>query len=193
MTTVWLTSDPHWSHRWVSTLRGFESPEAHDLALLESLQSTVDKRDTVFWLGDLTMGNPDIAIAFTQAIPAASHHLILGNHDKAHPKFSDSRRWQKRYFEAFDSVSLHMRIKVGGQPVLLSHHPYDGEGSVRPDLEERDTQWRIKDMGLPLVHGHVHSTDRITQSKNGTPMLHVGLDAWDLKPVNIETVRELLL
>lgn len=188
MTTVWLTSDPHWSHRWVSTLRGFESPEAHDLALLESLQSTVDKRDTVFWLGDLTMGNPDIAVAFTQAIPAASHHLILGNHDKAHPMHRDASRWQKQYFEAFESVQVYSRRLINHRNVLLSHHPYSGEGDR--DMEDRQTQYRLRDEGVPLIHGHVHAPWQESKSTKGTLQIHVGLDAWDLKPVPFDHVEE---
>ena len=56
----------------------------------------------------------------------------------------------------------------------LSHFPYDG------DFHDGDryTEFRLEDKGVPLIHGHVHTTDQATVSKSGTPMFHVGWDAW---------------
>lgn len=187
MSNIWFTSDPHWGHHWVSQLRGFPDPESHDLALLEKFQKLVSKRDTVYWLGDLAMNNPSFAIAYTQAIPG-THHLILGNHDKAHPMHRDASRWQKQYFEAFESVQVYARRLINHKNVLLSHHPYSGEGDR--DMEDRQTQYRLRDEGLPLIHGHVHAPWQESRSTKGSLQIHVGLDAWDMEPVPFDLIEE---
>ncbi len=188
MSTVFFTSDPHWGHEWVAGLRGFDSPQEHDDALLFNFTQTVSKRDIVYWLGDMTMRSPEYAIEMTKKIPAASHRLILGNHDRGHPMFRDSARWQKRYFEAFDSVATAGMVRVGpkGTRVLLSHFPYDGEGD--PAMEDRHVQWRLRDERMLLLHGHTHTDRALGYSRYATPMLHVGLDAWDMNPVPLDWV-----
>lgn len=187
MSNIWFTSDPHWGHHFMARMRGFSTIEEHDAALLDTFQETITKRDTVYWLGDLAMNNPSAAIAYTQAIPG-THHLILGNHDKAHPMHRDASSWQKKYFEAFESVQVYSRRLINRRNVLLSHHPYSGEGDRA--MQERQTQYRLRDEGVPLIHGHVHAPWQESKSSKGTPQIHVGLDAWDLKPVPFDHVEE---
>lgn len=188
MTTTWYTSDPHWGHNWVAGLRGFANTQEHDAQLLENFQQTIGKRDTVFWMGDLAMNSPEFAIAYTQAIPG-THHLILGNHDKAHPMNSDARRWQKKYFEAFDSVQVYGRAKIHGSNFLMAHHPYEGEGDR--DMADRQVQWRLRDEGVTLIHGHIHAPWQESKTEAGTLQIHVGLDAWNMQPVPGDTIYDM--
>ena len=46
---------------------------------------------------------------------------------------------------------------------------------------------------MPLLHGHVHTRNRVTRTDDGTPQIHVGQDAWDFTPASLETVTDLLL
>ena len=62
----------------------------------------------------------------------------------------------------------------------MSHFPYDGDHVEGGD---RATQWRLHDEGVILLHGHTHSADRVSLSRAGTTQIHVGLDAWGLRPV----------
>ena len=101
-------------------------------------------------------------------------HLILGNHDTAHPKHRDAHRHQRTYLRVFESVQVMARRRIDGVEVMLSHYPYAGDHTV----DDRDIQYRLRDAGRWLVHGHVHAVDRVT----GPRQVHVGLDAWNLTP-----------
>jgi calcineurin-like phosphoesterase family protein len=46
-------------------------------------------------------------------------------------------------------------------------------------------QWRLRDEGKYLIHGHLHSAEKF----NGRE-IHVGVDAWDFTPVPLETIAD---
>jgi calcineurin-like phosphoesterase family protein len=59
----------------------------------------------------------------------------------------------RRFLDVFDSVSLHEQTRLpGGRKVLLSHFPYKGDHHA----QDRHRQWRLRDEGDWLIHGHVH-------------------------------------
>jgi len=181
---VWFTSDLHLGHRLIAGLRGFNGDtEAHDAALADAWDSTVGTTDQVWVLGDLTLSNPNAALEWVSRRPGQKH-LIVGNHDKAHPMFRDSHKWQPIYLRAFSSVQMAARRKVAGQSVLLSHFPYAADRG-----ETRYPEWRLPDAGTPLLHGHTHWSERYTSGHE----LHVGVDAWGLHPVPLKAVEEWVL
>lgn len=53
-------------------------------------------------------------------------------------------------------------------------------------------QYRLRDMGIPIVHGHVHAPYIVSYTQPGTLQVHVGLDAWNLAPVREEAVVDLI-
>lgn len=188
--TVWFTSDPHWGHRFVASLRGFEQTADHDIALLENFHSMVKEGDVTWWLGDLAMNAPDYALSQIATIPGR-HHLITGNHDKVASIFRDAHRWQRQYLEVFDSVQAFARRRIAGQEVLLSHYPYltdAGEGGADHTFTPRYTQYRLPDEGRWLLHGHTHNKDQRVHGKQ----IHVGLDAWDMRPVNLDQIQDIV-
>lgn len=188
MAVVRFTSDLHLGHRLVATHRGFESVADHDQAILDRWDETVAPDDVVWVLGDLTIGRGDLpqALAELRGLPGRKR-LVLGNHDAGHPRFRDAHRWSAPYAEVFEHVTQSARVKLQGVEVLLSHFPYE-----RDRGETRHEQWRLPDRGVPLVHGHTHGTERLSRSAAGTPELHVGLDAWDLRPVSDRELLALL-
>jgi calcineurin-like phosphoesterase family protein len=117
-------------------------------------------------------------------------HLVPGNHDGIHPSSRDSHKWFPEYLQVFSSVQPFVRRKIAGQSVLLSHFPYEGEG--QREGGDRFTQYRLRDEGLPVLHGHVHDDEKQTETGWGTTQLHVGLDAWNLAPVHLDELAELL-
>lgn len=219
--TVWFSSDLHLGHRAMAWMREVghwptqeERPlvtaqmvQAHDDLLASKWDAVVGKDDVVWVLGDL-IANPkslDAALHWIMLRPGHKH-LILGNHDPAHPMSRDSHKWLWRYNDAFTSVQLAARRRIGGQEVLLNHFPYTGDGDGK---EDRCSQWRLRNEGLPLLHGHVHTTDKVTWApppgceRDMDPsvaehftervrQIHVGVDAWDLAPVSLEQIGELL-
>lgn len=208
MTRRWFTSDQHIGHKLVAEIRGFyhEHPQAgefgvpgrvpdteeHDRVLAEKWDKVVSPDDTVFVLGDISI-NPkrDNAFEWFQERPGKKH-LIAGNHDSVHPMHSKALQAQQdpQWRDTFVTINSWVRLKMLGRTVLLSHFPYDGEGSR--DIEDRNTEYRLKDSGFPLLHGHTHAKHQAHASALGSPMLHVGVDAWGLDLVPESTVIEWL-
>ncbi|MGO1522866.1 MAG: hypothetical protein ACTHV8_04160 [Nesterenkonia sp.] len=52
-----------------------------------------------------------------------------------------------------------------------------------------DEVWVLRDLGKPLIHGHVHDAWRTRFSKESTPMVNVGVERWDYRPVPAEDVH----
>lgn len=186
MANVFFTSDLHLGHDYVARIRGFADAAQHDAALIANWCEAVRADDHVWILGDLAASSPSHALATLMALPGIKH-LVLGNHDRAHPMHRDAYRQQAQYYLAFASVQSAARRRIQGREVLLSHFPYD---------RDRDTfrfgQWRLRDEGVALLHGHTHGTERLSLSARSTPEIHVGVDAWDLAPVPLATIEDLL-
>ena len=183
--TDYITSDPHLGHQRVAELRGYSSVESHNEAWMDSC-SALRKGDQLWILGDLTGGGRLAeALNLLGRLPAGLH-LVLGNHDQAHPMHRDSHRRMGLYYPTFTSVQLHARKSIAGTRVLLSHYPYTGDRG--PD---RDTQWRLPDEGRPLLHGHTHVPLALSKSLKGTHQIHVGWDTWH-RPVPVELLADFL-
>lgn len=177
--TYYFAADLHLGHRMVSKLRWFPDVETHDAFVLDGI-ARLSKHDILWVLGDLTLENPERAIGLLAKTPCRKR-LILGNHDKGHPMHKRSERWHRRYYEAFEYVGV-----VGlCQGWLLSHFPYADSPKADRTEEIRYSQWRLLDHGQPLLHGHLHSHEKRTSKRE----VHVGLDAWGLKPVSLEEVE----
>lgn len=176
--SVWFTSDLHIGHRLVAGTRGFDAADEHDAALAAEWRSRVRHSDHVWVLGDLAVSSPARALGWIADLPGIKH-LVSGNHDKCHPMHRDAHNWQRRYLEVFASVQPFARRKIAGLDVLLSHFPY------LVDREEpRYMQYRLRDEGAWLLHGHLHVAERTTSERE----IHVGVDAWELAPVSLDTI-----
>jgi calcineurin-like phosphoesterase family protein len=182
LTGIWLTSDLHLGHRLVANHRGFgEDTDAHDHEVCLRWARTVQPDDQVWVLGDLCLTNPERALDLVRNLPGRKH-FIAGNHDAVHPMHRHSHRYQREWMRVFDSVQPFGRLRVDGQDVLLSHFPYSKDRH-----EARYMQYRLRDEGAWLLHGHTHGKER----REGRE-IHVGLDAWDLAPVNLGTIVDLM-
>lgn len=188
--TVWLTSDPHWGHAWVAQLRGFATVEDHDAWMLDMYSSTFKKRDVIWWLGDLAMSSPRVALTLTATMDG-DHHLIAGNHDECHSMHRDAHTRTAQYLEVFKSVQPFARRRIEGQNVLLSHFPYAHAANADHSEVPRYTQFRFPDLGTTLLHGHTHGQEKLTTTVHNTKQVHVGLDAWR-RPVSLEEIAELI-
>ena len=180
--TVWFTADPHLYHQKVAEIRGFTTVDEFNAAWMDSC-SSLRKNDQLWILGDLTGGGHLIeALNLIGRLPGELH-LILGNHDGAHPMYRDSHRKMALYYPTFTSVQLHARKSLEGTNVLLSHFPYSGDHSPN----DRFREWRLRDYGTPVVHGHTHQESVLTTGLSrwqdmerfpGSNQIHVGWDTW---------------
>lgn len=178
MSNVFYTADLHFNHPFVAGTRGYTTAEEHDEALIENFNKVVHKKDHLWILGDLNHGSLTAGLAQAARLNGVKH-LVLGNHDPGHPMFKGSHTKMKRYLEVFESVSLHEQHVIAGKQVNLSHFPYRGDHKP----EDRHTQWRLRDYGVPLLHGHVHAASFIVDNQ-----LNVGVD-WGTAPVSRELVE----
>ena len=192
MSAIWFSSDTHFLHAMVARLRGFESSEEHDETVIGRWNELVRPDDLVWHLGDVGLGN-EARVLEQAARLNGRKQLITGNHDPCWPGHRDSRKHQRRWLEVFESVQAFARIRIDGRPVLLSHFPYEGDHTG----EDRATQYRLRDEGTWLVHGHTHLTNRLGTYRHWLSFMgaapggnwrglevHAGLDAWDLRPVS---------
>jgi len=189
----YYTSDTHIGHRLVAGIRGFHIPgsfiehrgemipepdtKAHDDALADQWDNIVRPQDTVFVLGDISINGSDDALEWHRQ-RTGNKILIAGNHDPIWGFHRDAYKDFQKWAEVFQAIFPFLRRKLGGHYFLMSHFPYAGTGAEGHGVEDRFPQFRLPDMGLPLLHGHTHGEERHHYSDSGTPELHVGWDAW---------------
>lgn len=180
---IWFTSDTHFCHPLVAKLRGFSSVEAHDEEVIARWNAVVAPDDMVWHLGDVGLGGVENALAQASRLHGFKH-LVTGNHDRCWPGQRNAWKHQERYLRVFESVQQFAVIGLGGQDVLLSHFPYrtDHTDDVRYE------QFRLRDEGSWLVHGHTHLRDQHDEPQS----VHVGLDAWGLRPVRDSEIAQVI-
>jgi calcineurin-like phosphoesterase family protein len=209
---IWYTSDLHFYHEKVANLRGFGNSPHHDSTIMSNWIEQVNPQDDVYILGDIasdarTTAN---ALSLIDSLPG-NKIIIAGNHDPFHPKNRDWMNWYARIqngYMSIHAVAPFARRKLAGQTVMLSHFPYYRE---RGTEEPRDMQYRLRNEGNWLLHGHTHTKEIVTVEDSIGPVtdwrnerfiieyphlytreIHVGLDAHDFKLVNQEQVLDII-
>lgn len=169
--------------------RPWKSIEEMDEALVERFNSKVSKEDTVYFLGDFTLGKMDLVENFLPRLNRKKFIWIAGNHDRIFKKFG-SRQLKDNYFKAgVDELYLYKEIVLSnGTRVGLSHLPYEPPEATYHD-DKRYLSKRPKDRGQILIHGHCHS---LPEQKVRTRQIDVGVDAWDWYPVSEEEIIKII-
>lgn len=175
MTKRFFTADTHLGHLLVSQIRGFGSVEEHNEAVIRNWNEEVSADDQVFLAGDAVLGVRRLTLPLFSRMNGQKT-LIAGNHDDCWPGRSNASSRMHLYREYFSNIQPFLRVDINGQVVLISHFPYVNDRTVPP----RFMQYRLRDEGNWLLHGHTHSTTRQTSPRE----IHVGLDAWGLRPVS---------
>lgn len=158
----WFTSDWHFGHRNVINYcnRPFATVEEMNDKLIDIWNSTVKDEDTIYFLGDFSL-SPRWSSEILPKLKGTKI-LVCGNHDACwpfHHKEKHKRKAEKmlgHYLQdGWKAVHANLNIKLSnGQEVLLSHLPYaNPEGS---QYDNRYSQHKPIDKGLPLLHGHLH-------------------------------------
>ena len=146
MNQIYFTADLHFGHSNIlkhSPKRPFSDTvdiKAHDEWLLDLWRSTVDKRDTVYILGDLTFLKSEDARRLLEKL-SGQKFLIEGNHDGSIWAY-------KNYFKEVYQIK-EMRFKTSVAPflkenlcVVMCHYPM--------------VTWNQKPRGSIMLHGHSH-------------------------------------
>jgi calcineurin-like phosphoesterase family protein len=128
MNNIYIISDLHLGHVRLAEKRGFASIEEHDAVIITNWNSVVDKKDTVWVLGDVVFGgSSNLTILNTLK---GYKKLVMGNHDR-YP----STEYLKYFSNLYGAVKLDNYI--------LTHIP------VHTSQKERY---------LGNIHGHLHDT-----------------------------------
>ncbi|MBC7279059.1 metallophosphoesterase [Nocardioides sp.] len=195
--TTWFTSDLHFGHARLLELsagRGtaFASVEEMNETLVANWNSVVESAEDVVWvLGDFDMHGKDASLALVSRLNGTKV-LVSGNHDACWAGMRDGWKHRSRYLEAGFAAVMDFAVtklpplgpEASATRVLLSHFPYAGDSHDK----DRYEQFRLRDEGVPLLHGHVHEAFRERRTAKGTWGINVGVDHWGHRPVSAETL-----
>ena len=179
MGKIFFGSDFHFGHQNILNYcsRPYRDLEEMHLAIVSIWNNTVTPEDTVYVLGDFSL-NPKWAELMLPQMNGTKI-LIPGNHDACFNWFNRSytkkMNVNQRYKNAgFSEIyqTHELRLK-DGTFVRLSHLPYSSEEGN--EFDSRYNEYRLKDQGGYLCHGHLHG--RYRKYNN---MIDVGFDG-DLK------------
>lgn len=112
----YFISDTHFGHFNIIRFdnRPFTTLEEMDYKLIENWNSTVNKDDTIYILGDFSWYKADKTAEILKQLKGHKR-LIKGNHDK----FLHNAECKKQ----FDSVVDYDEITIDNKKVILSHYP----------------------------------------------------------------------
>lgn len=179
--TVWFTADQHYGHNNIIkyTNRPFASLEEMNEALLARHNEKVQDGDTVYHLGDFSLGPKWVELYAPKL--KGENILISGNHDRTHPIHKGHAGLTLRYLESGFRVIYTREFSTyfdGLGQTRMCHFPYVGD----VQHEERYKELRpIRGLENILLHGHIH--DRWKSRDN---MINVGVDVWNWYPVSLE-------
>jgi len=180
------TSDQHHGHIRICDLCGrpYNSVEEMDESLIVNWNAVVRPHDIVWMLGDYGMGNIAKCLGYLPRLNGRKR-LVAGNHDTCWAGHRDGHKHVQTYLDAgFELVTPWARTRLAGRDVMLSHFPYSGDHSTT----DRFADYRLRDAGKWLIHGHVHDAWKV----NGR-QINVGVDVWDYTPVHASALEEIIL
>lgn len=183
--SVYFTSDLHFGHANIIKYcdRPFSSLEEMNNALIQGWNEVVNPEDTIYCLGDFSLSF-NIAKEVTPILNGRKI-LVPGNHDKCFPRFSAEKneRLVQQYKEIGWTEVTGVRAET--EEFTLSHFPYRDFSSDSRRFEKFRPMDTDKDRWL--LHGHTHDN----KSYTGPRMIHVGVDAWNYRPVGLDKLLEI--
>lgn len=190
--TTWFSSDIHFGHDNVIGFcnRPFKDKEEMKEVIIANHNKLVKPEDLVVHVGDMFFCHSAEEMAETLKRMNGRKILVRGNHDQKPRQMMNA---------GYEVCVESMDFIIANERVHLSHYPYRMDASLmrwlkikkkvhkmlglRPIYFEKYHNRRPKDEGQFLIHGHTHSTEKIKGR-----MIHVGVDARDYKPVNIQEI-----
>lgn len=175
--TIWFTSDHHFGHENIIRFcnRPFQSIEEMDRVLIERWNEVVEPCDTVYHLGDFTLGDRDAARSYFNQLNGQIYVLAnLWHHDK-------------RWLSASGGIMAGVGLKP---PMVVLEFPELGDG-IHPQVvvlcHYPIAVWDRKHYGAWHLFGHSHGNH-----DNGGKSLDVGVDENNFYPFSLAQVAGLL-
>lgn len=206
--TIFFTADHHFGHTNILKYEDanrrnahggrFSSIEKMDEYLIAQWNTTIAPGDLVYCLGDFSYKQSTMEAI----VPRLNGEkiLIVGNHDPFYKRLTiplKTKMHREAYEDAaragFAAIHLQLDIEISGiGRVRMSHFPY---WPRRPDIEE---EYNLRNPeGRPaygneqmLLHGHIHSQWLVKKEDGLPPMINVGIDMWNLRPISEAEILE---
>ena len=140
--------------------------EEHDEWIIDRINNVVSKKDQLYILGDVSMGDRVRTEKLLDKIHG-NKSLILGNHDNniAHStRFGEITQLKDFNFNSESYPNIH---------IVLCHYPI--------------ASWNRKVHGASMLYGHCHG-----RFQNNGLSFDVGVDANDYLPLSLEQVCDKL-
>ena len=186
---IYFTSDLHLGHAKCIELtnRSYTDVDEMNRLLIQNINETVHKDDTLWILGDFSYKiNKEQVRSLRNQIQCTQVHLIYGNHDG---DYSEDH--------IFQSVQHYRELKTEYGKFILFHYPI--------------LEWNAAHYGSVHLHGHIHSTGEYNECnsrknyKERFPIGHsprnadlksriydVGVDANQYRPVSLSQIAEFM-
>lgn len=171
---IFFTADLHlWNKNIIKyTQRPFSSYERMTEALISLQNETLSEDDTLFDLGDYSLKSSTFIRLYEKLEPQLKtikgRHLILGNHDSLKP-------FTYVNTELFTTVHTAFWFEYEGLKFVLNHDPCVFQPGLQFDIG---------------ICGHVHKLFK-EMLVDGRPVINVGVDVRDFKPISIEHIIEI--
>lgn len=166
VSSIFFTSDTHFGHTNIIKYsnRPFSCVEEMDEVLIENINKTVKRNDTLYHLGDWSFRNPE---SYKQRIHCRFVHLIWGNHDKQNRK-------DKSFISSLSGTYDLIRIKTEPN-VTLCHYAMK--------------TWDRAHYGTYHLYGHSHGTLR---DDPNSLSFDVGVDCMGYLPISFDEVKTIM-
>lgn len=125
-------SDPHFGHKNMAIKRGFKDQYEHDEYIIKEWNKIINKKDTTWILGDITMEKNNYSILERLN---GYKRIVLGNHD-----MGNHTKHMLKYVNSIHGMVKLKNKKYGN--IFLTHCP----------IHPVELDYRVK----YNIHGHVH-------------------------------------
>jgi calcineurin-like phosphoesterase family protein len=195
--TTWFSSDIHFNHAKAIEFsnRPFTDIEDMNEKIIENWNKVVKPEDLGILVGDVFLYSN--AEQMKSILSRMNGRLILvrGNHDNTPRKMMNA---------GFLLCVEELKMPIAGEMVTISHYPFAVSewkykkrlwvNKIKRMLGIKLTRYvekyhtkRPKDKGQFLIHGHTHDKAKVRGRQ-----IHVGVDAWDYQPVNIQEISNII-
>lgn len=190
---IWFTSDTHYHHKnicrgtsqWTVEgeanpfTRDYETLDAMDDAIVLNINSVVKQEDTLYHLGDWSLGGIAQVLDFRKRINCKNIHLILGNHDeniRLNKRIKPSDIYDDYFTQGnFTSVQDLLEISIAKQEIVLCHYPM--------------RVWHNCHKGVIMLHGHSHGNLNPLDHKS----MDVGIDTHpEFRPYSLDEILKIM-
>ncbi len=190
---IYITSDFHLGHQrdFVWQARGYESWEAHDAGVINTVNSIVRPTDILFMLGDFCLNTTmERFNGYLSRIQCQNLWCLWGNHNNPQEKNVYRKTMPQQYIGPFpvetypfqyrNMLFLGKRINavLNGQYAVLDHFPI--------------YVWEEMQHGAWMLCGHSHYGCELSKAESGHgKILDVGWDGHG-KPLSLAEIKAIM-